>query len=369
MQAQPELTLRAIQSALAAAAEADDARKIAHLLLQHAYQVQRITQESPLQALRAGKSIEAVWTLADQFDNERRVLWYLLVAWELKERGGLDEARATLERLQKKSLPHLSNWQSKYACYILAHLPEVSLEAFTTVKDQILDDAGNRDLCVYLTNRGQFDLALKTAQAIERVESRALALGAIAGALAQAGEFDLALQTAQAIEDEEEQAEALRVIAEALAQAGQFDRALQTAQKIKGGVERARALRSIAEAQARVGEVQSARETFTLALQTAQQIEDEAKRAEALGAIAESQVKAGFSEQAVRTAGLILTKRNEHLPEIASALVEAGDKEHFKQLLIPCAYYIDSAYEMCGLLARLYPEQAGAIAEVVMQAR
>jgi hypothetical protein len=37
-----------------------------------------------------------------------------------------------------------------------------------------------------------------------------------------------------------------------------------------------------------------------------------------------------------------------------------GDKEHFKRLLIPCAYYPDAAYKMCGLLARLYPEQATA---------
>jgi hypothetical protein len=51
--------------------------------------------------------------------------------------------------------------------------------------------------------------------------------------------------------------------------------------------------------------------------------------------------------------------------EIAAALAEAGDKEHFKQLLLPCSYYLDAAYRMCGLLARLYPEQAAAVAEVL----
>jgi hypothetical protein len=51
--------------------------------------------------------------------------------------------------------------------------------------------------------------------------------------------------------------------------------------------------------------------------------------------------------------------------EIAAALATVKDKEHFKQLLLPCAYYLDAAYRMCGLLARLYPEQAAAVAEVV----
>jgi hypothetical protein len=54
--------------------------------------------------------------------------------------------------------------------------------------------------------------------------------------------------------------------------------------------------------------------------------------------------------------------------EIAAALAEAGDRDNFKQLLLPCAYYLDAAYKMCGFLARLYPEQADEIAPVVLPA-
>ena len=50
--------------------------------------------------------------------------------------------------------------------------------------------------------------------------------------------------------------------------------------------------------------------------------------------------------------------RNWYLSSIASWLAQTGDKANFKRLLIPCAYYLDAAYEMCGYLARLYPEQA-----------
>ncbi len=51
--------------------------------------------------------------------------------------------------------------------------------------------------------------------------------------------------------------------------------------------------------------------------------------------------------------------------EIAAVLAEVDDKENFKRLVLPCAYYLDAAYKMCGLLARLYPEQASVIAQIV----
>jgi hypothetical protein len=81
-------------------------------------------------------------------------------------------------------------------------------------------------------------------------------------------------------------------------------------------------------------------------------------------------VQAGFVEQAVQTTEKIYTTyRQEYLPAIATALAEASDKENFKRLLIPCASYLDSACRMCGLLARLYPEQAAEVAKVVSKSR
>jgi len=79
------------------------------------------------------------------------------------------------------------------------------------------------------------------------------------------------------------------------------------------------------------------------------------------------QIKGGYGEHALHTAKLILTSREMHLPQIADALVDVGDKDHFKRLLIPCACYLDAAYLMCGLLARVYPEQASAIAKIVKE--
>jgi tetratricopeptide (TPR) repeat protein len=161
-------------------------------------------------------------------------------------------------------------------------------------------------------------------------------------------------------------------IAKAQAEAGEreraretFSAALETAQGIEDAWRRAEALVGIAKAQAEAGERERAKETFSAALETAQGIKDAWRRAMALVAIAKAQAEAGLGEGAVRTAEMILTDRNKLLPKIAEALVIAGDKEHFKQLLLPCAYYLDAAYKMCGLLARLYPKQVLAVAEVV----
>ena len=104
---------------------------------------------------------------------------------------------------------------------------------------------------------------------------------------------------------------------------------------------------------------------FTTALDTARQIDDSSSRAQALSQIAKAQVEAKLSEQALLTAAKILIDHNLHLPKIAAAFVETGDKENFKQLLIPCAYYLDAAYQMCGYLAKLYPNQVTDIAKIV----
>ncbi|MFZ8845196.1 hypothetical protein [Thermoflexus sp.] len=362
--ADPDLPLRTVRAALLSAAERDDAAAMAEFLITHARRLLEIRQENPLEALRKGH-LQRAWELADLFEIERCVLWHLLLAWELKDAGRLQEAGETLRRLMKKQLPRLSGWHGQYASYLLSHIPDVSEEAFDFLQERLLGDADAGALCEELSRRRHFSAALKTARRIEKVEQRAEALVAIAKAQAEAGEFSAALETARGIEEAWRRVEALCAIAEAQAGAGEregaretFSAALETALGIEEAWRRAEALCAIAKAQAEAGD-------FSAALETALGIEWERKRAEALVAIAKAQAEAGLGEGAVRTAEMILTDRNKRLPEIAEALVIAGDKEHFKQLLLPCAYYLDAAYKMCGLLARLYPKQVLAVAEVV----
>jgi len=74
---------------------------------------------------------------------------------------------------------------------------------------------------------------------------------------------------------------------------------------------------------------------------------------------------AGQVEQAFRTAEKILTNRHQLLCNIATILDKIQDKDNFKKLLISCAYSSDTAYKMCTILARLYPEKAESVAEEV----
>jgi hypothetical protein len=94
------------------------------------------------------------------------------------------------------------------------------------------------------------------------------------------------------------------------------------------------------------------------------ELQDEKARSEVLAEVALVQAMHGPAEQALSTCERIFADRNAHLPAVAQKLADRGDKDNFKRMLVPCAYYLDASYAMCGLLARLYPQKA---IEVVKQ--
>jgi len=203
-----------------------------------------------------------------------------------------------------------------------------------------------------------FTAAIKTAQLIDFSPYRAEALTEIAKAQAQAENFTAAVKTAQLINSSYYRALALTEIAKAQPIQENFTAAVKTAQLINSSYYRALALTEIAKAQ-------PIQENFIAALKAAQQIDDSDKWALVLTEIAKAQIEAKLSKQALLTAEKISVNRNKHLPNIAAAFIKNNDKENFKRLLIPCAYYLDATYQMCGHLAKLYPEQATDIAKIV----
>jgi ribosomal protein L17 len=174
----------------------------------------------------------------------------------------------------------------------------------------------------------------------------------------------------------EDLAEALRVIAEEMAEAGMakrakqvFDQALKVAEEIEGAEEQAKALRTIAEgmATARVQEETLWRQ----ALKVGERIEDTEKRAKALREMAERMARVGEVEGAVGIMERETGVRREMLSSVLRALAERarkGDeksKKGFLRLLPWCGWSLELAYEACGWLAWLHPEQAAAVAEVL----
>jgi uncharacterized protein YerC len=254
---------------------------------------------------------------------------------------------------------------------------------------------------------GFFEDALTTA-AMAGEAQRVETLSAIGIAQMQSGAEDEAervfaeiVQSMEAIEYKHDgYMKALYAIVQSQVQATKINDAYETAAAIEWYTLRAKALATIAVTQVQIGQEHIAHQTFAEAVQVAAMVDD-LQRAGTLEAIAlaqtqvgyfsdafrsaiaittntekcsgtlqkiaTAQARAGFGFDALVTAEAILTERENHLPAIAEALLDAGDLANFKQLLIPCANYLEAAYTMCGLLARAYPDQANAIASVIIE--
>lgn len=140
-----------------------------------------------------------------------------------------------------------------------------------------------------------------------------------------------------------------------------MERALELARRISNDDHRSRALKVLAVAQARFGD-------FAATKQTVDEITRESERRWAQKEIAEVQARAGFAAEAVRTVETALIERRKLFDELAQVFSEISDRDGLKLLLHPCAHEINSAYYLCGLLAKNYPDQLEALSEAVLHA-
>jgi tetratricopeptide (TPR) repeat protein len=301
-----------------------------------------------------------------------RVGWLARIGLSQAEFGDGEGARATFE-IATKTARKIRNGPalaSVALAQVLAGERNAAHDTFATALRMARRLYGDREradalseIGVRQAQAGMYDLALATAKGANHEDCWQKILAAVAAAQAEAGQLDTALAMAQSLTDGWPQ-EALPAIARAQARVAEFTAALETVQKIDYAYERAEVLRVIAAERARRGETPAARALFTAALTEARQTAWIPGRAEHQCDIAEWQAQVGLGEDAVRTAEAILTDRHQHLPEIAAALAAAGDRENFKRLLIPCAYYPEAAYRIFGLLPQVYPEQAGPLAVI-----
>lgn len=176
--------------------------------------------------------------------------------------------------------------------------------------------------------------------------------------------------TAGQIENVEKYSETLCYVAKAYVQSRQdssktFAEALIITEKIKYPDVRSQILVSIAQAQAKAGH-------FVNALSTTEKIEDVINHSEALCNIA--QVQSGQDStntltKAIKLIDQIPTDRHKDLNNLADQLCKIpaiAIKTSFLQEYLPrAAYYLESAYHACGLLAHLYPSHATAIAKLL----
>ena len=324
----PDLPLRKIELALQGAIEADDAAGMAQFVLAYARRLLTLHGESPLEALQKG-SLERAWNLAGSQDAEGFVLWHLLVTRELKERGRLDDARTTLQRLAARESPRLTEWHVEFCSDLVLHILDVNQELIATLIPRLLTDFGVRQLCGPLVKRGLFSAALAMAQGIQDNQEQAWALAQIAEAQAATGQVEAAMTTVQAIQPDSMRSGALTEIAKAQAAAGQIEAALATVETIQPESMRPAALARVAKSEAVAGRAASAQTLWTKALVIVQAVQPDWMSSDAMADIAKAQAAAGQTAAALVTARAVQDekKRALALVEVANAEATAGRAE------------------------------------------
>jgi hypothetical protein len=224
---------------------------------------------------------------------------------------------------------------------------------------------------------GDFAAAFQTAASIGsfriHAASKARALKDIGAAQARQGLQEAARDTlrnalsaaksAQKANDSDSEA-IIGEIAVTIAEMDDLEAARDAVACISTPEQKAPSLRKIASVFAGKGEKQAS-VFFADAAAAAETIRDPNDRASTMTDIAVEQARSGLGEEAVRTAARILTGRASRLPEVARALVAAKQVEQVKELLVPCSYHAESALKICGLLVRLEPRHASAVADLV----
>lgn len=333
--ADPQLALEALRKAIEAAARLDDAARIAEFLLAHARRRADLAAESPLDALgRSG--VDRAWELADMHPADRCALWHLILAWELKDAGRTEQARATLDRLAQRELPRLSHshWPARCAVAVLAKIAGVSEPLFQNIQLRLLEDNSRDDLCHAVAAAGQFAAARVAAEGVATEHGRSYALhmvgkGQLVTVSRQASEGDLAsaMETVRDIADNWSRTAALREIASARAAAGLHDEARAGfAAAVEGvslgwlrGEAPALMLRDIGVAQSKAGYSDDAMATFRAAADAAREHNPYLSEKHYLSDIAVAVAQAGEIDTALVLAREVLSGRGKILNAVAAA--------------------------------------------------
>ncbi len=314
------------------------------------------TEESTLHAfdlcLKAGKVSETLNEIISSTNHPSALVRLLTFIAESASQNELFEQSPDFLKLATKHVALVKDKEPTTKHYLLKKIARVYAQAH------------------------QFEEAIATAYMIEvNNDYRAEALIAIATTQAQVHDFKSALKTTQLIGSSKCKAKALNAIAKTQAQANDFKSALETTQLINDLILKVRAFLNIALCQFKAEQLTDARSSFANAMNITTVSRQGSQygrvslleQSTLLKEIVVTMLEVGLNDEALSTAKIILTDRNRHLPEIAAVFAKAGDREGFKQLLIPCADYLDATYQMCAYLAKLYPSQASDVAKVVSE--
>jgi tetratricopeptide (TPR) repeat protein len=304
-------------------------------------------------------------------DAEQRSSALASIAKSLTEQGKTDKAEAVMnEALEVARRIEYTGLRSFALVGIAKSLTEQgktneALEVAIRIEDAQQRSSALANIPKSLAEQGKSDEALEVAIRIEYTGLRSSALAGIPKSLAEQGKTDEALEVARKIENAWERSRALAGIAKTFAELGDIAWAEKVAAEIERPDDSFEVWLAIGKGWAKAGQHDKAKDSFQKAQIFAMQTSEPHRY---LWSLAQAQAEAGLHNEAVALAETLLAERTEHLPKVLTALAEREDeqsKQAFFRLLPLCGWDLGLAYHACGLLARLYPEQAGKVAEVV----
>lgn len=329
-----------------------------------------------------GEDFQSALQVVEKIENPVQKVWTLAGIAMLQQRFSQQCAALTtltnaVSVAQEIQEAEQQIWAIKIAVQAFSLIGEFSIAINTSQK--ITYELGRveslKEIGLELVNSGNIDTAFLIYEEIEQIETKLIekighrhsieAFKLLTVLKAKVGDFPTAMEAAMKINEVPTRQRTIGMIAIEQAKAGNYPDARKTLQKIDELWVQVETLGLIAAMQAQSGNKQLALSTFSEAWDRLTLIYEESKRSRALQAIAKAQIKAGFNTQALQTTKMIIINRDYHLLEIAFAFSEVSDKKSFQTLLLPCAYHLDSVYEICIFLTELYPEQAKTIANII----
>jgi AAA ATPase domain len=196
---EPNLNLRTVQIALESAAARDDAISMAECIFVYARRkTEVVSNKLPLNTLRE-VGFKSALQVADLYEPEVQVLWYLLLAWEAHEKGYEKDAQEILQQLKIKKLPRFIDrvldernpflYESGTVIFLLLKVHDIDIDIFKEVYPRLLDDMSIARMCCRMIeeNSSLTKLAIEIANNISDSKSQEYAYGWIGEKLAKNG--------------------------------------------------------------------------------------------------------------------------------------------------------------------------------------
>ena len=296
------LILSTIQYALSSAILADDAPSIAKYMMMHAKKVLETKKHSPLDIIRNNQPLENAWNIADLYNPSNSSLLYLILAWELKEKGKIEDAKKTLQKLVKKNekLTAISDTFKTVLFDIIIHIYEIDKEIFKFILKKLVNVNDTADFCKLLLDKGYLNLSFQVLQNIKYDKYKSTSIVSVAEAVAKFDDKDVAgryvdklVEIVDRMEDGYDKSRFIASIAAIVAKfddkdvAGRYvDKLVEIVDRMEDDNDKSRSITSIAEAVAKFDDKDAAMMYVDKLVKIVDRMEDDNDKSDSITSIA-----------------------------------------------------------------------------------